>query len=144
MILRLVRRAYRLFARPVRMTRQQQVGAWCAAAFGYDHAASLPLRGLRLAEEAIEAAQAAGSDRATLHRLIDHVYDRPAGDMYQELGGVGITLLALGAAAGMSVDAAERDELTRILSKPLDHFRERNDAKERAGFGSPAAQGGGA
>jgi hypothetical protein len=114
--------------------RQQRVAAWCAAAFGVDHATSLPQRGVRLLEEAIEAYQAAGGTPEMAHRLVDYIFDRPAGALHQELGGVGITLLALAAAASLSADGCEADELTRILSKPLSHYTARNKMKNDAGF----------
>lgn len=117
-----------------RNRRQTQVGAWCAAAFGRDHAASIPQRGVRLAEEAIEAAQAAGCDREMIHKLVDYVFDRPAGELSQELGGVGVTALALAEAANLSADGCECAEIARVLAKPLEHFAARNKAKNDAGF----------
>lgn len=117
-----------------RSARQTQVARWCAAAFGASHARSLPQRGVRLAEEAIEAAQAAGVDRDMLHRLVDHVYSRPPGELGQEIGGVGITLLALADAAGLDAEAQEGREWLRIESLPLEHFAKRNAAKDAAGF----------
>lgn len=120
---------------------QNIVHNWCARAFGDNHARSIEQRGIRLAEEAIEAAQAAGCERAMVHRLVDYVFDRPVGELQQEIGGVGVTLLALGAAAAIDVDYAERKEITRVLPKPLEHFAARNDAKNAAGFGvAPEAE----
>lgn len=117
-----------------RTVRQQRVDDWCAAAFGTDHAASLPQRGIRLLEEAIETAQAAGCERAMCGNLVDYVFSRPKGELRQELGGVGITLLALAAAAGLDADESEASELARVLAKPLAHFAARNKAKNDAGF----------
>jgi hypothetical protein len=114
--------------------RQRLVAWWCATAFGVGQASSVEQRGLRLAEEAIEAAQAAGCDPAQLHKLIDYVYARPAGTMERELGGVSITTLALADAVGISADDAELAELDRVLAKPLEHFTARNQAKNDAGF----------
>jgi hypothetical protein len=114
--------------------RQAEVADWCAAAFGTHHASSLPQRGLRLAEEALEAYQSAGGTRDLAHRLVDYIFDRPADPLERELGGVGITLLALAAAAGLSAEGAEISELARIKAKPLAHFAARNEAKNKAGF----------
>lgn len=114
--------------------RQAETHAWCVAAFGDHDARSIPQRGLRLIEEAVETAQACGCDPATLHRLIDHVYARPVGELRQELGGLGVTLLALAEAAGISADEAERAEIGRVRAKPLSHFAARNAAKKAAGF----------
>ena len=69
-----------------------------------------------------------------LHKMVDHIYDRPAGTLFQEIGGSGITLLALAHAAGVNADAAEIAEFQRILAKPLSHFTARNQAKNDAGF----------
>ena len=114
--------------------RQADTHAWCVAAFGDHDARSIPQRGMRLAEEAIETAQACGCDAAMLHRLIDHIYAKPVGELVQELGGLGVTLLALAEAAGVSADRAELQELERVRSKPLAEFAARNAAKREAGF----------
>lgn len=114
--------------------RQAEVFAWVQAAFTREQARSLPQRGLRLLEEAIEAFQAVGGDPGFAHRLVDYVYSRPVGDLTQELGGVSIGILALAAAAGVSADEAERVEAERVLAKPLEYFRKRNEVKSAAGF----------
>lgn len=121
---------------PTRDERQADVHRWCVAAFGDHDARSIPQRGLRLVEEAIETAQACGCDAAMLHRLVDHVYAKPVGELGQELGGLGVTLLALAEAAGLSADAAETAEIERVKAKPLEHFAARNAAKKAAGFGA--------
>lgn len=118
----------------VRPIRQEVAADWAAAAFGKGQAASLPQRGLRHAEEALETAQACGCDRAQIHRLVDFVFDRPAGELRQEIGGSGLTLLVLAEAAGLDADSCERAELERVLAKPLAHFTARNQAKNDAGF----------
>lgn len=117
-----------------RSSRQIQVAIWCVAAFGDDHAKSIEQRGIRLVEEAVEAAQACGCDPAMIHRLVDHVYAKPIGKLDQEIGGVGVTLLALADAAGVSADEAEMREIHRIHTFPLEHFAARNAAKNAAGF----------
>lgn len=117
-----------------RETRQRVVANWCADAFGHDQASSLPQRGIRHAEEAIEAAQAAGVPRDMLHRLVDHIFDRPPGELHQEIGSSGLTLLALAQAAGLYADQEEAREIARVLVKPVSHFTARNEAKNAAGF----------
>jgi hypothetical protein len=118
--------------------RQQQVAEWCAAAFGAEHQASVPQRGLRMLEEAIEAYQATNGDPAVAHKLIDYIFAKEPGELFQELGGLGVTTLALAAAAGMSADNAEQTEVERVLSKPLKHFWARNKVKNDAGFDATA------
>ena len=114
--------------------RQADVQAWCVATFGNHDALFVPQRGLRLVEVAIETAQACGCDPALIHSPIDHIYAKPVGDLPQELGGLGVTILALAGAAGVSADAAEASEFARVKAKPLSHFAARNAAKTAAGF----------
>jgi hypothetical protein len=117
-----------------RDARQIDIAEWAAATFGAEQVSSVPQRGIRMLEEAIEAYQAAGCDRAMAHKLVDFVFDRPPGDLWQELGGLGVTTLCLAQAADMSADYAERAEITRIKGKPREHFAARNQAKNEAGF----------
>lgn len=114
--------------------RQATVFAWAKMAFGEAEASSLPQRGLRLLEEAIEAFQACGGDEAIAHKLVTFVFARPAGTVGQELGGVAVTTLALAAAAGLSADEEECREVHRVLNKPVREFSERNASKNAAGF----------
>ena len=72
-----------------------------------------------------------------VHRLVDYVFARPVGNLAQEIGGVGITLLALAQAATIDADAEEQREFERVLAKPLEHFAARNAAKNAAGFNIP-------
>jgi hypothetical protein len=118
----------------MRDERQAAIFAWAKTAFGVEQSTSLPQRGLRLLEEAIETYQSVGGDPAQAHRLVDYVFSRPPGVLHQELGGVGVTTLALAAAAGLSADDEEAAEVARVLTKPLKHFTARNDAKNAAGF----------
>lgn len=117
-----------------RNARQAKIGVWCEVAFGKAEAASLPQRGIRLLEEAAEAAQATGVTREMAHRMIEYVWSRPTGELSQEIGGVGVTVLALAEAAGLSAETAERVEVARVLSKPIEHFTRRNAEKNAAGF----------
>ena len=117
--------------------RQEMVASWAELAFGRDQATSIPQRGLRLLEEAIEAFQACGCDEAMAHKLVAFVFARPPGTVGQELGGVAVTTLALAAAAGLSADEEECREIHRVLSKPLREFTERNASKNAAGFKIP-------
>ena len=114
--------------------RQTALSEWAEAAFGHDQSTSLPQRGLRLLEEAIEAFQACGGDEAMAHKLVAFVFARPAGTVGQELGGVAVTTLLLAAAAGLSAEEEEGREIHRVLSKPVREFTERNANKNAAGF----------
>ena len=120
--------------------RQEMLVSWAAMAFGRRQATSVPQRGLRLLEEAIEAYQASGGDEAMAHKLVKFVFERPPGTIGQELGGVAVTSLLLAAAAGLSAEEEECREVHRVLSKPLREFTERNANKNAAGFLIDAAQ----
>lgn len=122
----------------VRNLRQDQTHAWCTAVFGESHATSLRQRGVRMMEEAIELAQTCHVPREMIHRLVDFVYEREVGEFRQEMGGLGVTLLCLAGAAGVSADECEDAEVQRILSKDPLHFRQRNEEKNAAGFDTEA------
>lgn len=117
-----------------RDVRQLLVAGWARAAFGEVEATSLPQRGLRLLEEAIETFQACGGEAAIAHQLVDFVFSRPEGTIGQELGGVAVTVLALAAAASLSAEEEEVREVHRVLSKPVGEFTARNASKNAAGF----------
>jgi len=114
--------------------RQRNVARWAIAAFGRPQATSLEQRAIRLLEEACEAAQACGVSPVMAKTLVDYVWGRPVGELRQELGGVGVTLLALSEAAGFSADALEVNEIARCLSRPIEHYTKRNTEKNKAGF----------
>lgn len=120
--------------RAERDARQQIVADWCVASFGVGAASSLQQRAVRLLEEVIEAYQATGADPAMAHKLIDFVFSRPVGELSQEIGGVGLVLLSLANAAGVSADAEEAREVARVLAKPPSHWAARNANKNAAGF----------
>jgi NTP pyrophosphatase (non-canonical NTP hydrolase) len=120
-----------------REQRQQLIYDWAKQAFGHEEATSLPQRGLRLLEEAIETFQACGGDEAIALKLVAFVFGRPKGAIGQELGGVAVTTLALAAAAGLSADEEECREIHRVLSKPPREFTLRNASKNAAGFKIP-------
>lgn len=124
----------------VRDARQVRALSWARAAFGDREACSLPQRGLRLVEEAIEAAQAAGTPKDKIVDLVHHIYRQPAGALGQEIGGVALTTMILAEAASVSADVEEQRELARVLSRPLEHFAARNQAKNDLGFIVVAAE----
>lgn len=108
---------------------------WGERCFGKEHMRDLSVRSLRLAEEAVELAQASNVDRDMMHKLVDVVYDRPHGDQHQELGGVLLTAAVMSIAMGYDdVDYVFEHELCRCLSKnPMD-FAKRNQDKLQLGL----------
>lgn len=117
--------------------RQQMIASWAEMAFGREEAVGIPQRGLRLLEEAIELFQACGGGEVIAHELVTYVFGRPPGEIGQELGGVGVTVLALAAATDLSADLEEAREIHRVLTKPLREFSARNASKNAAGFKIP-------
>lgn len=102
-------------------------------------------RALRFLEEAVELCQAvldeSGAPDAEIvhfgvqaHNLITRIFSLPPGTVFQETGGVMVTLLAMSEVMGVSVAKAEEAEFLRVLSKSDDHFRARQKAKLDAGF----------
>ena len=101
-------------------------------------------RAKRFFEEATELFQAthstaiSGTDaRAMAHRMVDHVFDKPVGDVYQEFGGVELTAMALARVCGVSKFQAGVDELERVEKKYAENpafFSARSAAKADAGI----------
>lgn len=120
--------------------RQKIVHDWCVTSFGVGAASSLPQRCVRLLEEVIEAYQAAGCDPEMAHKLVDFVFSRPVGELSKEIGAVGLVLLSLANAAGVSADAEEAREVARVLAKPSSHWAARNANKNAAGFDTSARE----
>lgn len=102
---------------------------WALRSFGRAHVTNLPIRSLRLAEEAVELAQAYGVPKEKMLDLVGIVYDRPRGEPLQEIGGVMMTIVVLCAASGIDPDEAFFTELRRVLEKPTGHFAQRNKDK---------------
>lgn len=117
-----------------RHVRQFIAHRWAERTFGKEHTNSLEQRAIRALEEMIELYQRCGGHSIMAHELIEYVFNRPVGDLKQEIGGVGLTLLILGQTAGVNVDIAEEDEFNRVLVMPTEHFVARNKEKNKAGF----------
>lgn len=76
-------------------------------------------RAIRFVEEGLELGQALGMSRDQGHRLIDQVFDKPVGNVDQELGGTLITLSALMAVAGLDGVKAFTNEFARVNSAEI-------------------------
>lgn len=116
------------------MYMQDLIGDWCDRSFGVEESRSVSQRGLRLLEESLEAAQSAGVSEEMAMKLVAYVFSRPVGEIRQEIGGTGLTLLALREAVGCFAEEQLEIELRRVLNKPIEHFRQRNQAKNDAGL----------
>lgn len=111
-------------------TLQERVQPWMMACFGPIIAADRIERNHRFIEEALELVQACGCTQDEAHQLVDYVYERPQGDVNQEVGGVMITLAALCLANGLDMHAAGETELARIWTK-VDQIRAKQAAKPK-------------
>lgn len=114
---------------------QRRTDAWLAACFPEQ----MPIeqhreeRGLRLVEEAVELGQAIGITREQAHRLVDYVFDRPVGEVRQEIGGVALTLSAVASVSNASVEECWHDELSRVMLR-IEETRAKQQAKARQGI----------
>lgn len=114
--------------------RQILTAEWVTRAFGPTTLQRPDERAARVVEEAVELGQAANVPRDVAHRIVDYVYDRPAGSAEQECGGVLVTMLAFCASIGVLAEDMEVRELDRVLAKPPEHFAERHKAKAAHGI----------
>jgi len=85
-------------------------------------------RGDRLLEEVFELLQSGGYDPARVAALRDYVWNRPAGEPSQEVGGVMVTLAAYCNAFDLDMHAAGETELARIWTK-VEAIRAKQAAK---------------
>lgn len=115
------------------MKNQSRIHKWMKRVFTQQEIDNAPERSLRLAEEAIEYAQACGIDTTTLHRLVDYVMQRPPGEPEKELAGVLVTAYAAGVSIGANVDTAFEIELHRISTqKVMERIIRRQSEKREA------------
>lgn len=122
-------------AQPVAQTAeseafQSRVQPWMLECFGQEIAADKIERNHRFYEEATETVQANGMTRSEAHQLVDYTYDRPVGELHQEIGGVMVTLAALCLASGQDMHVAGETELARIWTK-VEAIRAKQAAKPK-------------
>ena len=107
---------------------------WGVRCFGIEHMANPRVRAVRLVEEAVELAQSVGVEAAQLRKLVNMVYSRPPGVMYQELGGVMVTTSAFCSCVGIDAEHVLEAEVRRCLKKSPEHFAKRNQEKLQLGM----------
>lgn len=95
-------------------------------------------RAMRMLEEALELAQAMGVTEEEAERLRANVFQKPAGEVAQELGGAAITLFACAESVGQSLLDCGKKEMDRVESLPVDRFRRRQEQNVQEGIGAPA------
>lgn len=102
---------------PVNQTsddHQARVSAWMLECFGSKISMDKTERADRFIEEALELAQATGWTADRGHALVDYVFNRPVGEIGQEVGGVMVTLAALCNVFEIDIDAEAKREVDRI------------------------------
>jgi NTP pyrophosphatase (non-canonical NTP hydrolase) len=109
-------------------TLQEEVNHWMLACFGPQISADKLERCDRFIEEALELVQASGYSKDRAYKLVDYVFDRPEGEINQEVGGVLITLAALANANNISLQAEALFELARVW-KIIDKIRAKQASK---------------
>ena len=112
---------------------QQMIIDWARETFG-QVALAPEERARRFLEEAVELVQAQGVPKEHITAIVEHVYNKPPGDVFQEVGGCSVTLLAYCAAVGLSAEAEEIREFKRCLSIDKDFFRKKHKLKVDAGI----------
>lgn len=111
-------------------TIQDRVASWVEACFPPEVVHSKDERNFRFLEEALELVQANGCSWAEANEVITYVYDRPKGDVFQEIGGVMMTLAALCVIDGSDMLEAAEVELTRIQGK-IEEIRAKQAGKPK-------------
>lgn len=104
---------------------QKRVASWAIACFGVERAEDSRERNFRFIEEALELVQANGCTKEEAQRILEYVYNRPPGELYQEVGGVAVTLAALCAAARVDLQINAEREIARCHERIL-HIRQKN------------------
>jgi len=93
---------------------QDEVRHWVLMCFGVEIANDVRERNFRFLEEALELVQANGATVDEARELVDYVFNRPIGEIPQEVGGVMVTLAALCSASKVNMYLEARRELMRI------------------------------
>lgn len=109
---------------------QHEVAGFVLDTFGDQLALDPVERGARFIEEALELIQATGITREHAHAMVDYVYDRPVGKVADEVGGAGITLMALANVEQLNVLQCVAETLGRAEGR-IEKIREKNKAKPR-------------
>lgn len=109
-------------------TFQSRFQTWVITALGEEEALCRLQRNHRLLEETLELVQAAQLSRSDAHHLVDYVYDRPFGEIRQEVGGVITTLAAFCSAYAIDMMEAGEAELARVWAN-IDKVRDKQRQK---------------
>ena len=112
------------------MSIQKRTDLWMTKCFDQEVIVNKHTRNMRFLEEALELVQACGLDKEAALVLVEYVYDRPTGDIGQEIGGTLISLAALCSAHQIDMDMATDTELKRV-DLMIDKIREKQSIKDQ-------------
>lgn len=122
----------------IECTRQKQILDWIEATFGPTFGADITRssreRALRFLEEAVETAQAGGVPRWQAVSIVHRAFDRPVGEIAQEIGGAFVCLEALAEAVGIDADAECEREFARVQTTSPEERAARHAAKKAEGL----------
>ena len=114
---------------------QMRTRTWLRKCLGGDVANDKIERACRFVEEVVELAQACGMTKEQVTELVDYTYERPVGELSQEVGGVMITLAALCGPYGVSLSQSTIAEFNRINTpEAIENIRQKQATKPH---GSP-------
>lgn len=113
--------------------RPKRMLAWAHRVFG-PTALRVDERVCRFVEEAIELAQASGVSPETLHKIVERVYSRPAGEPGLEFQQCCATLETYAALMKWSVEQGAQAEWSRVQTLNEDELRDRHRAKVQLGI----------
>jgi hypothetical protein len=94
---------------------QEDVERWVLDCFGKDSFQNTRVRALRFLEESIELCQSVGITNVDCLKLIGQVYEKPEGEIVQEIGGTMTTLAPLCSNLGIDMLYAGRKELEILI-----------------------------
>lgn len=115
-------------------SKQKEILSWAVDTFG-KIASDKEERVKRFAEEAIELCQACGLERKILKILVDYVYDRRCGAIYQEIGQSGISLALLAEVCGEDMQKEIDSEFDRVKCFDKEYWQARQNLKAELGIG---------
>lgn len=118
-------------------SKQIEIREWLINKIGEpEQFASIENRSQRFFEEATELVQATGLTRRQCHALVDYVFDRPVGEIPQEIGGAIVCLAVLAERLDFNVAICLQKEIDRIhVPKMIDKVRRAIDRKRQDGVG---------
>lgn len=109
---------------------QARVQPWMMECFGLVISGDTRERNHRFLEEALELVQACGCTIQEAYTLVHYVFNRPVGEVPQEIGGVMVTLAALCLAQKQDMHLCGDIELMRIMQPEImNKIREKQKAK---------------